>query len=228
MVEYQRDQSVARLLSHNSGTLLLGAVLRPQIGCMQDGRHPAIVGAAKKHRGNSMKRIASLTASALAAISLSLTPGTASADTDDLAKIIAGIAVVGIIAKAIDNRNDRKNNVYRDDAIGAGRLGRIDDGVRYDRYGRPIYDGRRDRDNHKGPKDRRGYKKQALPRQCLSVIETPRGDRQVYSAQCLNRNYRFADKLPESCETVVRTSRGYRTVYGVRCLARDGWRVAGR
>ena len=173
-----------------------------------------------------MNRFATFAAAALAATGISLAPAPAAADSDDIAKIIAGLAVAGIIAKAIDDRNDRKRSATASD------FGRFGD--RNDHY----YDGRRTidgtirpyhrDDRRKGPKFGRGYKKRALPERCLLRVKTSHGSHLAYGQRCLNRNYKFASKLPERCETVVRTRRGFRTVFGARCLRRDGWRVARR
>ncbi|WP_413719076.1 hypothetical protein [Silicimonas sp. MF1-12-2] len=173
-----------------------------------------------------MNRFAALAVGVVAAAGIAFTPApAAAADGKDIAKIIAGIAVVGIIAKAIDDRKDRKEASRAATGTDFGRLGSGDDRRRtIDGTIRPYH---RDQDRH-GPKPGRGYKQLALPEQCLVTVETGRGDRLAYGARCLDRRYKFASKLPQSCETVVRTPRGFRTVYGARCLARDGWRVAGR
>ncbi len=168
-----------------------------------------------------MNSIPAIVAS-IALASASFMPNAASADGNDLAKAIAGIVAVGIIAKAIDNRNDRGR---ASTTTRAGRLGSIEQ--TFD--GRRVIDRRvRDYEQRKGPKAKRGYKKKALPQACLRVVETDRRDRLAYGSRCLNRNYRHASKLPVSCETVVRTNRGFRTVFGARCLRRDGWKVATR
>lgn len=180
-----------------------------------------------------MNRFATFAATALAATGIAFAPAPASAlEGNDLAKIIAGVAVAGIIAKAIDNKNDKKRDA-RAAAAQKKEFGRF--GTTNDRYRdaprsiegtiRPY---RQDDWGRKGPKFGKGYKQQALPRQCLLTVETGRGDRLAYGSYCLNQNYRFANKLPTSCETAVRTPRGIRTVYGARCLSQDGWRVAGR
>lgn len=164
-------------------------------------------------------KILTATIAGLAIAGSLFTPAAARADGDDIAKAIAGIAAVAIIARAIDRRNDRDNLT----TIGSRRLGSVD-----------RYDGRRGTDrtihryDRRGPKAGRGYKKHPLPRACLRVFETRRGDRLAYGARCVNRNYKFASRLPERCETVLRTRRGFRTVYGSRCLRRNGWKVARR
>ena len=170
-----------------------------------------------------MKRLSTMTAAALAAVGIAITPAPAAADGEDLVRIIAGLAVAGIIVKAIDDRGDRRSVVKTH-----GELMSYDD-----RYvdGRRVINGkvyRYHRDDKRGPKAGRGYKKHALPDRCLLWVETSRGKRLAYGQRCLNRHYKFANKLPETCETVIRTNRGFRPVFGARCLRRDGWRVASR
>lgn len=179
-----------------------------------------------------MNRFTTFAAATLAAAGIVFAPAPASAaDSQDIAKILAGIAVAGIVAKAIDNRRDDRKEAERAATATATEFGRF--GTSRDRY----EDDRRSiegtirpyrREEHRdGPKFGKGYKKQPLPEQCLVRVDTGRGERLAYGAHCLDRSYRFADKLPGSCETVVRTPRGLRTVYGARCLEREGWRVAG-
>ena len=152
-------------------------------------------------------------------VGLSLTP--AQADGDDLARAILGIAAVGIIAKAIDDRNDRRRK--NASTVGASRLGSVEQNSR---FGGRIIDGRIRPYEPESAHTKRGFKKQPLPQRCLRVVETARGDRLAYGARCLNQNFRFASRLPDQCETAVRTNRGFRTVFGARCLRRDGWNVA--
>lgn len=169
-----------------------------------------------------MKRITPLTLAIAAAFGIALAPAPAAADNNDVAKIIAGLAIAGIVAKAIDDRKDRKaaNNaqIFQHDrfrSFDEPRRGRIVDGTL------------RHRDQPRLGTNR-GYKRYALPDQCLRILNTARGDRRVYGNRCLQRNYTFANKLPRDCAIRVRTDRGTRVVYGSRCLSRDGWRVAGR
>lgn len=180
-----------------------------------------------------MTRFATLTVSALTALGVLLSPAPATAaDGDDIAGILAGVLAVGIIAKAIDDRKDRKKAqtvVEPRRTTEYGRLRSLDD-EGYIRRGNRVIRGSVSpwMDGGKGPKAGRGYKKQPLPASCLRRLETARHDRQVYAARCLNRNYKFANRLPRACAFNVETRRGLRTVYGARCLKRDGWRTARR
>lgn len=165
------------------------------------------------------------------AIALAL-PAPARSETSDVAKVIAGIAAMAIIAKAIDHDSGTKKSA----TVGAGRLaatrsydGRsYDDRYDYGRYGRTIEGRIRPYDNHGGPKAGRGYKSEPLPDRCLRVVETGRRDHLAYGSDCLDHSFKFASKLPRGCETAVRTPRGFSAVYGARCLEREGWRVRTR
>lgn len=163
-----------------------------------------------------MKRLTPFTLAVAAAFGIAITPAPAAADSSDIAKIIAGLAVAGIVAKAIDNRNDNNNTAT------VQRFNTFDN-----QRGGVSVDGTLSNPNVR-LRANRGYKQVALPEQCLRTLTTARGDRRVYVNRCLQRNYSFANKLPNDCAYQVRTDRGVRTVYGRRCLSRDGWQVAGR
>ncbi len=175
-----------------------------------------------------MTSIAKLAVTAATALGIAISPVPAAADGEDVAKVLAGIAILGILAKAADDRKDRRaaETVKVHDAWPERtRFGSIDQ----------PYDGRTVRGELRRPDEARrgkvtGYKKKnPLPDRCLLVLDADRGrDRLVYGQRCLERSYKFARKLPEHCQTLVRTDRGRRVVYGARCLARDGWRVARR
>ena len=162
-----------------------------------------------------------LATAAIAAASIAFTPTQASADGDDIAKIIAGLAVAGIVAKVIEDRQESgistRTSRYPDSSTVHGQ--RVIEGrIRpYERY-----------DSSRGDPSNRGYKKQALPKSCLLTVRTSYGDRLAYGSRCVNQTYKYAHKLPRNCVTGVKTPRGFRTVYGARCLRRDGWVVARR
>lgn len=178
-----------------------------------------------------MKRLSTMATALCAAIGIAAAPAPAAADGEDIAKIIAGLAVAGIVAKAIDDRRDRKKAkaAQARAAQKAQTFGTFGNGgIRHD--GRRVIEGTvrpygRNNDE-RWPRLGPDYRRLALPERCLVTVSTDRGDRLAYGAHCLDRRYQHANRLPGACETVVRTPRGFRTVYGARCLARDGWNVA--
>ena len=125
----------------------------------------------------------------------------ARANSDDLAKALAGIAALAIIGKVIHDRNKedrvtRNFNTYQPQVI------------------RPK------------PLPNRVVRK-TLPAQCIRQVDTRHGKtRRVLGARCLERNYRFANRLPRSCARQIETQRGWRWAYGARCLRNNGYQIA--
>lgn len=171
-----------------------------------------------------MNRFSKLTLSATTALGLALAPLPASAEPggQDIARALAGLAVLGIIANASSDRKDRRRTSTINQNNSYHSLGSIDD-----RRNTRIIDGELRGPQH-SIKRKQGFKKARLPDRCLRTVDTARRDRLVYVSRCLNRSYKFARKLPQSCERFVRTNRGLLSVYASRCLARDGWKVARR
>ena len=168
-----------------------------------------------------MTRFANLALAAATSLGLALAPvpATAAPDGEDIAAALAGIAILGLIAKSASDRDDRRDRVTRSTRVRHGDVFRD----------RRILDGDLRRPGQRFDRiDRHGYKRVALPQRCVRFLDTNRGTRLVYGRHCLNRSYKHARKLPQHCERLVRTNRGLRTVFGARCLARDGWRVARR
>lgn len=168
-----------------------------------------------------MTRIKNLTIAAFTALGLTMTPAQVSADAEDIAKVVAGVAVLGLIAKSINDRNDRKN-----EAVTTTQFGRVD--ALDNRNGTRILRGNINRPGAFERRNKSKYKRAALPERCLRTLDTNRRDRLVYPHRCLKRNYKYASRLPQSCERQIRTDRGLRTVFMARCLAKKGWRVARR
>lgn len=176
-----------------------------------------------------MTRFMKTALSAATALSLSIAPvPAAAADRDDIAGALAGLFVLGVIANAASDNNNRSNsntrmaqrNVWQDDFATIEERNRTRTGT--------INGTIRRLDQPARAKSKRGYKKAKLPDRCLRIVETRNANRLVYANRCLSRYYKHASKLPDRCERFVRTNRGTRTVFGARCLARDGWQVARR
>lgn len=171
-----------------------------------------------------------------AAVALGATTAPAVAQTDEelLGRILAGAAILGITAKIIDDRKDRKEKKARAAAKKKKKkkptvvYNDVSKRHRYDRDGRRIINGEISRLPRSTRSGARKARNRPLPRDCRVVVDTPRGDRIGYSSRCMRRNFDYARYLPPECEVLVRTSRGIRGVYGERCLARDGWKTVRR
>jgi hypothetical protein len=172
-----------------------------------------------------MTRFAKLVLSGLTALSLSLAPVPASAgpDGEDIAKALAGLAVLGLIAHSANDRKKKRRAAAAQTVTNP--YGSIEHGLPSGR----VIEGEIRRPGQPGQKGNYWQDRArdvALPDQCLLVVRTDRGDRTAYGKRCLQRNYRHYTKLPNDCRLQVRTDRGVRQVYGARCLRRDGWQVA--
>lgn len=138
---------------------------------------------------------------ALLSLSLAMTAMTtapARAD-EDVAKIIAGLAVLGILSQVVKKNREKDQVVTRRDA----------DVRPFTRHERPHY------------KKQRHQK--VAPQRCLREQWTHRGTRNVYGARCMENNARAA--LPRECLRRAETRQGMRRFYAPRCLRQNGWRA---
>lgn len=169
-----------------------------------------------------MSRLLSATlAAALALTPVTVTPSQA-ADAEDIVGVLAGIATIAILSRALDD--DRSGSSTRSRATAA----KHDDRRWYDdRDGYWVRDGRTWRfvPRH----DRRHASRKTLPEACLFTFETDRGNYRAFGENCLkNRMRDKARYLPRECERTIRTRRGNRDIYMARCLSREGWTVEAR
>lgn len=131
----------------------------------------------------------------------------ARADAQNIAGVLAGVVTLGLIAKAINDRNEER------DKARAAEVTRNAPN-RQDTW-RPL--GR-----HPGHNDR------VLPSACLVEVTSVGPGAVAYDRQCLRERVARAERLPASCEWKTRTDRGWRTVYGAECLSRAGYRTEDR
>ncbi|WP_212522971.1 hypothetical protein [Actibacterium sp. MT2.3-13A] len=139
---------------------------------------------------------AGLVALTLAASPMAATP--ARADSEDLALALLGLAALAAIANELDD-------IYVKPKRGRGH-GKHDD--RYDRY-----------DRH----DRYGRAPE-LPARCVLQLDTPRGNREVVMAACLERDG-LRRALPEYCSAPHASRLLGQRAYGLDCLRAEGYRV---
>lgn len=157
-----------------------------------------------------MRCFKSFTIAAVTSLSLAVTPMQAAAgpDGEDIAAALAGIAILGLIAKAASDKDDDRAKT----APSTSRSRFIE--------GEFV----RDRDPWNATR-LRSVQRATLPERCVRYVRTSQGTRAVYGQRCLNQRYQFAANLPDHCQRRVRTDNGTRTVFGARCLRREGWRV---
>ena len=125
-----------------------------------------------------------------------MTTAPARAD-EDVVKVIAGLALLGILVNATKNK---------------------DHDVVTQRSHKP---------RHVQPSRPRHVKKhvnkKVAPRRCLREQWTHRGVRNVYGARCMKNNARHA--LPRTCKRTIDTRQGVRKFYSPQCLRQQGWRA---
>lgn len=143
--------------------------------------------------------IALIVGAAIAVTALSAAP--ARADSDDIARFIAGIAALAIIGAAIEDARDDPAPVVR----------RQVNPRHYSVAPRPV-----------PPR----VSRKVLPGECLRNVRTRDGEARVFTQRCLNNNYRHASQLPRACARQFRTDRGVRWGYRPRCLRDRGYTIA--
>ncbi|MFP4044799.1 MAG: hypothetical protein ACLFTP_09580 [Rhodosalinus sp.] len=141
--------------------------------------------------------LALVAAAALAAGALAPSPARAASE-EDIAKILAGLAALAIVGKALSDRD-------RDD----------DDKP-------PVIAPHRPK-----PKDhyRPRHDAKTVPVRCLRTYETRQGVRRVVMRGCAERTVAEPWKLPRQCLFRVQTRHGPAEVYGGRCLRKSGYRL---
>jgi len=153
----------------------------------------------------SRKFIATILAASIAVTSLSARPAAALTDEQLGALLFGGIALA-VIGKAASKRRSEPEIVTpprRDD--------------RY--YPHPP----RHRDVQ--PPRYRADRK-LLPANCLRTFDQRRGQVRMFGARCLQRDFRYSNRLPNACRISARTTRGVRHGYTPHGLRRHGYRMA--
>ncbi len=150
---------------------------------------------AKPHR----KFIALVLAASLVISGFSAAPARAG---DDVAKFIAGAALLGILGAAI---NDAKQD-------------------RRDRHKQTTH--RPYKQHHPKPIPPR-VARYDLPAKCVRNFHG-HGPRSILSRGCLKRNYTQVQNLPRSCRISYWNGDRQRKGYGTRCLHKHGYRLVHR
>lgn len=127
----------------------------------------------------------------------------ARADTNDIGKVLLGVAAIAVIAKvASDNKKQRAAPVYSAPTRNETR-------------------------NHAAPIPQRHVRanRKELPRACFGQYDTRRGALRGFGARCLQNNMRHHVRLPAACAQQVRTRHGRETIYAARCMRDYGYTI---
>lgn len=162
--------------------------------------------------------IALVLAAAVAVTGLGAAP--AQANDRDLARFLAGLAAVGIVAAAINDKQRRDDRAR-------GHVTRQQPYYPPVVHAPPRHQGYQ---NHVAPRPLPQKARAAiLPSQCLLTVSDRRGARNVYGANCLQNSNISTARLPDRCALTVVGQQGRgRTAYDAGCLADYGYRTARR
>lgn len=135
----------------------------------------------------------------------------ARADAEATARIVAGLATLYIIGRALD-RGSASAQPSTSQTLPA-----TNDFFRARPEGRVFV-----------PREPvrvlpRGHAKRALPAECFVSYRTNRGLRGGYARRCLERSVRRPNLLPQACLQTTGLNRGPRVVYAAPCLRRAGF-----
>ena len=137
-----------------------------------------------------------------ACLAVAPTAGPVRADTDDVAKVLAGIAALYLAGRYMEQRRGQPFEIDIPGLAGNARAPA------------PTYGGHR------------RIAEKTLPDICRMEIERGGLYNRAYDAQCLERRLASPDLLPRSCQRPVPGARRDREIYDARCLQREGWREA--
>ncbi|OUS34749.1 hypothetical protein A9Q94_15285 [Rhodobacterales bacterium 56_14_T64] len=146
------------------------------------------------------KFIAFVLAASIAITGFSAAPARAD---EDVAKLLAGLAVLGILGVAINRDRHRNNHVTRAPA----------DPVIVHPQPRPL------------PPRVARYD---LPGKCLRNFPAFQNGKNLMGQKCLQKNYRHANSLPQQCRVTFWNGRRHKNAFKPRCLRRNGYRITQR
>lgn len=170
------------------------------------------------------KFIALVVAAAIAITGFSAAPARAD---EDVAKFIAGAALLGILGAAI-------NNARKDDHA-ATRTYNPPHGHRHGgnkHYGHNRHSGHK----HYGHNRHQGHAKPLpprvrrydLPANCVRYFPRYSRNYPLAGKGCLDRNYGSAHALPRSCRVTFWNGKRHRTGFKPHCLKQHGYRMVNR
>lgn len=149
----------------------------------------------------------------LTALSLALSvPTTAHAGNDDVAKALAGLALIAIVGAALADNNGRAQVQVTPPQTYPNR--------REDVRGHD--DHRRDNWGHNA------RRVAPLPEACSIELSRHGETRELYNSRCLRRTYANFDALPSDCQTTYHQNGHSRNGFNASCLRQYGYRAERR
>jgi len=163
------------------------------------------------------------------AIAVTGASASARADSQDLAKVLFGVAALAMIGKAIEDRKDRKE---QEQAAQQTYQPPYHAQPNYPQptYPRPTYPRPTYSQGHGYPIPPRPMPPQVsrydLPGQCIRTYTVNRTYLRLLGSDCLRQSYRYSGALPEACKFHFRDHTGSHTGYEPVCLRDRGYRIA--
>ncbi len=162
--------------------------------------------------------VAALAAAAMvgATIAATAAPAKASPDADDIARALAAIAALAIIANAVDDDSPSYRPPYYNPPT-----------YRPPYYNPPYYNPPTYRPPYHPQPKPPAHGAKVLPDSCrVAVVDRENRRNVYYTASCLRRA--GVERLPQACQTEVRLNGDKARVYRDNCLFNNGFRTAAR
>ncbi|EBA17170.1 hypothetical protein RSK20926_09372 [Roseobacter sp. SK209-2-6] len=141
------------------------------------------------------KFIAIVLSAALAVTGISAVPARAD---NDVGKVVAGIAVLGILGAALHRHNTRDR--------------------RHQQVTRPY------QPQHPKPIPQH-FRRYDLPARCVRYFPNYSHEENLVARGCLRKNYQYEASLPQQCRVTFWNGDKHRTGYRPKCLTKRGYRL---
>ena len=170
---------------------------------------------AQTHRPQPHRKfIALIVAVSIAITGFSAAPARAD---EDVAKILGGLALLGILGAAIKHSRDNDRDVTHNYSPPPHNHS----------YGGPRHYSHNRPGGHVKPLPPH-VRRYDLPSQCLTYFPRYSRKQALVGKGCLERSYGYSKALPQSCRVTFWNGKRYRTGYKPDCLNSHGYRLVRR
>ncbi|MDC0659140.1 hypothetical protein N6L27_14135 [Leisingera sp. SS27] len=160
------------------------------------------------------KFIALIVAAAIAITGFSAAPARAD---NDVAKILGGLALLGILGAAIKHSRDKDDHAVT----------RTYNPPQNHSHNRHRHQGRNRHGGHVKPLPQ-SVRRYDLPAHCVRYFPRYSSNYPLAAKGCLDRNYGYTHKLPQVCKVTFWNGKHNRTGYKPGCLKKHGYRMVHR